>query len=158
MTGGLALFRDGQIRMSYSGADGLAEGRVRHLRFDRNGALWIATDGGLNRLKDGRMPMLTSKNGLPCEGVLWTIEDDAEPVWLNTLGGLVRVARWELAAWASGRKNTIQTTVFDGSDGGGAPATTGTYTPRVGKAPDGKIWFFSLDGIGAIDPRHIAAN
>jgi ligand-binding sensor domain-containing protein len=49
--GGLAWFREGRVRASYAAAGGLAEGRVNQLRFDREGALWAATVGGLSRLK-----------------------------------------------------------------------------------------------------------
>src|SRR5262249_51771285 len=52
--GGIAYYRDGQVRVSYSAADGLGEGRVSHLRFDGEGALWASTSGGLSRLKNGR--------------------------------------------------------------------------------------------------------
>src|SRR5262249_22144059 len=99
--GGVVYFRDGQVRAASSAADGLAEGRVNDLRFDRQGALWVATEGGLSRLKNGRTATLTSKNGLPCDAVHWTMEDDAQSVWLNMPCGLGRVARSELDAWAA---------------------------------------------------------
>ena len=38
-------FRDGEVRSSYSATDGLGEGRVNQLRFDGEGALWIASLG-----------------------------------------------------------------------------------------------------------------
>ena len=43
--GGIAHYRDGQIRASYTVADGLTAGRVGDLQFDKDGALWIATWG-----------------------------------------------------------------------------------------------------------------
>ena len=70
------------------------------------GALWIATEGGLSRLKDGHIATLTSKSGLPCDAVQWTMEDDAQSVWLMMPCGLVRVARSELDAWASAADKT----------------------------------------------------
>jgi ligand-binding sensor domain-containing protein len=76
--GGLAYFADGQVRASYSTADGLGEGRVNGLRFDRDGTLWAATEGGLSRLKNGRIATLSSKNGLPCDSTHWVMEDNAE--------------------------------------------------------------------------------
>src|SRR5262249_34904771 len=90
--GGVTWFHDGQVRASYSKADGLGDGRVNDLWFDRGGALWAATEGGLSRLKNGRIATLTGKNGLPCDAVHWTMEDDAQSVWLNMPCGLVRVA------------------------------------------------------------------
>ncbi len=159
--GGVAWFRDGQVHSSYSGADGLGEGRVNDLRFDGGGALWIATEGGLSRLKNGRIATLTGKNGLPCDAVQWTIEDAAQSVWLMMPCGLVRVARSELDAWAIAADKTARTvraTVFDSSDGLRTLAVVGDYTPRVSESPDGKLWFIAPDGISVVDPRHLTFN
>ena len=159
--GGVAWFRDGQVQSSYSEADGLGEGRVNDLRFDDGGALWIASEGGLSRLKNGRIATLTGKNGLPCDAVQWTIEDKAQSVWLMMPCGLVRVARSELDAWAiAADKNarTIRATVFDSSDGLRTLAVVGDYTPRVAESPDGKLWFIVPDGISVVDPRHLTFN
>ena len=159
--GGVAWFRDGQVHSSYSEANGLGEGRVNDLRFDDGGALWIATEGGLSRLKNGRITTLTNKNGLPCDAVQWTIKDAAQSVWLMMPCGLVRVARSELDAWAiAGDKTarTIRATVFDSSDGLRTLAVVGDYTPRVSESPDGKLWFIAPDGISVIDPRRLPIN
>jgi len=71
--GGVAHFADDQVRATYGVAEGLSEGTVRSLRLDRDGSLWAATDVGLSWLKDGRFATLTSKNGLPCDAVQWSI-------------------------------------------------------------------------------------
>ena len=115
--GGVAYFKDGQVRASYAAADGLGEGRVNGLQLDRDGTLWAATEGGLSRVKNGRVATLTSKNGLPCDAVHWVMEDDDHSFWLYMACGLVRIARSELDAWAADPKRTIQATVFDSSDG-----------------------------------------
>ncbi len=100
--GGVLYFKDGQVRASYAAADGLGKGHVPGLQLDRDGALWAATEeGGLSRIKDGRITTLTSKNGLPCDTIHWTIEDDDRSLWLYTACGLVRIARSELDAWVA---------------------------------------------------------
>jgi signal transduction histidine kinase/ligand-binding sensor domain-containing protein len=160
--GGIAYFRDGHVHSSYSAAEGLGKGRVNQLRFDGEGTLWIATDGGLGRLENGRIATLTSNNGFPCNEVQWMIEDDAHSVWLMMPCGLVRVARSDLDAWAIAADKTshrIQATVFDGSDGLRTLAVlTNDYTPHVTKSPDGKLWFVTPDGISVVDPRHLPFN
>jgi signal transduction histidine kinase/ligand-binding sensor domain-containing protein len=153
----VAYFKDGQIRASYAGADGLGEGRVTGLQLDLDGALWAATEGGLSREKNGRIATLTSRNGLPCDTVHWVMEDDDHSFWLYTACGLVRIARPELDRWATDPKRTIQTTVFDSSDGVGSHSVP-LYSPRVAKSSDGKIWFLTLDGVSVIDPRHLPFN
>ncbi len=159
--GGVVWFRDGHVLSSYSAPDGLGEGRVYQLRFDGEGALWIATEGGLSRLENGRITTLASNSGLPCNAVQWTIEDDVQSVWLMMPCGLVRVARSELDAWASAVDKTarrIHATVFDSSDGLRSLAVVGDYTPRVGKSADGKLWFSVPDGISVVDPHHLPFN
>jgi ligand-binding sensor domain-containing protein/signal transduction histidine kinase len=156
--GGVAYLTDGQIRASYTAAEGLGNGRVNHLRLDQDGALWVAKEGGLSRLKNGRVDSLTIKNGLPCEGVHWTIEDDARALWLYTACGLVRIALTELDAWALDSKRTIHSTVFDSSDGVRILAIGSHYSPQVTKSSDGKLWFTSLDGVSVVDPRHLRIN
>ncbi|HKR85587.1 MAG TPA: two-component regulator propeller domain-containing protein [Terriglobales bacterium] len=162
--GGIAYLSDGQVRASYTTTDGLGEGHVNYLRVDRDGTLWVATDGGLSRLKNGRIETLTSKNGLPCDTVHWAVEDDDHSVWLYTACGLVRIARPELDAWAAAMeedgdaKPIIHVTVFDSSDGVRILPTATHYNPKVSKSADGKLWFAGVDGVMVVDPRHLGFN
>ena len=81
--GGVLYFGDGKVRASYTPADGLGEGPVAALQLDRDGALWAATQqGGLSRIKDGRVATLTTRNGLPCDTIHWSMEDDDRSLWL----------------------------------------------------------------------------
>src|SRR4029077_1770483 len=134
----------GQIRASYTVADGLGVGTVREFQIDQEGTLWISTEGGLSRLKDGRIATLSSRNGLPCDTVTWVMDDDDHSFWLNMACGLVRLARPELEAWAAtadkdpGRR--VQATVFDTSDGVRSHLTSSGYSPSVAKSADGKLW------------------
>src|SRR5712671_112446 len=156
--GGVAYFRDGKVRESYSGLDGLGEGIVTSLSLDSDGTLWAATEGGLSRVKNGRVATLTSQNGLPCNAVFWVMQDDTHSFWLYTACGLVRIAGTEMDAWVTDPKRTIQSTVFDSSDGVRSRALTTGYTPLVAKSANGKLWFLPLDGVSVIDPRHLPFN
>ena len=156
--GGFAYFRDGQIRASYAGIEGLEEGEVRGFYVDRNGTLWAPTAGGLSRIKDGHILTLTSQNGLPCNTVHWMMEDDARSVWLYLACGLVRIGWSELDAWASHPKQTIHATVFDGSDGVTSHRLPAGYNALVAKSSDGKLWFVRNVGVSVIDPHHLAFN
>ena len=156
--GGIAYLKDGQIRSSYSVADGLGKGSVNDLQLGSDGAVWAATEGGLSRVKDGRVTTLTSRNGLPCDAVNSVIEDNDHSFWLYMACGLVRIARSELDAWVSDSKRSVQTTVFDSSDGVRSRALAGGHSRLVTKSPDGKIWFSPPDGVSFIDPRHLPFN
>jgi len=162
--GGLEYFAGGQVQASYTAANGLGEGRVNGLRFDPDGTLWAATEGGLSRYKNGRIATLTSRNGLPCDSTHWVMEDDAHSFWLYTACGLVRMARSELDAWTAAvdggkaMNRTLHIMVFDNADGVRSMEDHGGYTPHVAKSSDGKLWFLPQDGASVIDPRHIPSN
>jgi signal transduction histidine kinase/ligand-binding sensor domain-containing protein len=155
--GGVAYLENGQVRASYNTADGLGNGQVS-LRLGSRGELWAATEGGLSRIKDGNVTTLTSKNGLPCDAVHWSMEDDNNAVWLYMPCGLVRIVRSELDAWERDKKHLVQTTIFDIFDGVRTFGIPSGYLPHVTKSPDGKIWFTPRDGVSVIDPRHLAFN
>ena len=162
--GGAAYLKDGQVRVLYSAADGMGEGRVNQLRLEPDGTLWAATEGGLSRLKNGRVATLTTKNELPCDAIYWAMEDDNHSFWLYTACGLVRIARGEIDDWAAAvdkskdAKRTIHATVFDSSDGVRSSAYAVGYSPLAAKSPDGKLWFTGLDGVSVVDPRHLSFN
>jgi signal transduction histidine kinase/ligand-binding sensor domain-containing protein len=165
--GGITYFSDGQVRASYTAADGLGAGSVSDFHFDDDddGTLWVSTGGGLSRLKNSRVTTLSSKNGLPCDAVHWAREEDDRSMWLYTACGLVRIDRSELDAWAAAvdkKQDTsslpIRVTVFDSSDGVRSLPNAGHYHPLVAKTRDGKLWFLPWDGMSVIDPHHLPFN
>src|SRR5271165_3769853 len=157
--GGVFYFKDGRLRASYTAADGLGEGHVADLQFDREGALWAATTGGLSRIKNGHIATLTTRNGLPCDTIHWSIEDDDRSLWLYTTCGLVRITRSELEAWIADPERRVEMTVWDAADGvrlrSGAASE---YGPRVARATDGRLWFVTGEGVQVVDPHHLAFN
>ena len=158
--GGVLYFKGRHVRASYTAADGLAKGHVPGLRLDRDGALWAGTEeSGLSRIQDGRIATLTARNGLPCDAVHWSIEDDDRSLWLYTACGLVRIARSELDAWIADPKRRIATTVWDAADGVMVhPASPTSFGPPVAKSTDGKLWYMGGEGVQVVDPHHLAFN
>jgi signal transduction histidine kinase len=156
--GGVAYLKDGQVRASYTAADGLGEGYIGHLRIDRDGGLWAATQGGLIRLKDGRVATLNSRNGLPCDAVNWSVEDDDHSLWLYADCDLLRIPQADIEAWTADSKHIVTPTVFDNSDGVRLLSVPNGYSPLVAKSSDGKLWFLPTDGVSVIDPRHLPVN
>jgi len=155
--GGISYFADGAIRKSYSVAEGLGAGRVNRLRFGPRGALWAATENGLSRIKDDHVTTLTSKNGLPCDKVHWTVDDADHFVWVYTACGLVRIARTEMDAWVNDPSRSVPSTRFDVSDGV-RPQSNPSAVHGVSKASDGRIWYVAFDGVSVIDPQHFPFN
>jgi PAS domain S-box-containing protein len=158
--GGVLYFKDGKVRASYTSAEGLGAGHVAGLRLDRDGAMWAATEnGGLSRIKDGRIDTLTIRHGLPCNTIHWSIEDDDRSLWMFTACGLVRVMRDELDAWIADPTRRIVTKTWGAADGATPKAVSPAYfNPPVAKAADGKLWFVAGEGVQVVDPHHLPFN
>ena len=156
--GGVAFLKNGAIGASYGTADGLAAGRVAQLQIDSNGALWATTATGMTRINDGHVATLTTRNGLPCEGVHWTIADVVGALWLSTPCGLVRISSSDLTAWIADPNRSLMTKVLDASDGFRSTPTPIGFNPPAVRLVDGQIWFAGASGVGAVDPGRLPFN
>ena len=162
--GGVAHFSGDRLSVAYSAEDGLGDGQILDFRFSADGALWAATQGGLSRLKGGNIETLSSKNGLPCDTVHWSMEDDDQALWLYTACGLLRIARSAVDTWAAaaekGEHSTVavQLTVFDSSDGVRSNQVFPPQKPRVTKTAGGTLVFLPIDGVSMVDPRRLLRN
>ena len=163
--GGISYFDDGHIQKRYTAADGLGPGTITNLQVSKDGTLWVATDSGLSRMKDGRFVTLNRQNGLPCDPIHWFIQGDDHSFWLYTPCGLMRLSRSEMDTWTAAAdrnqaaKQMVHPTVFDTADGVRVRAIPyRPYNPPVTKSSDGKIWFVSSEGVSVIDPHRLQFN
>ena len=156
--GEIAFFADGKIRASYL-VKGPGKRGIRDLRLDPDGALWAATEGGLIRLKNGHLATLNSENGLPCDIVHASIDDDVGSFWIYSACGLVRVARSDVDAWSRGAlgRQAIRSLVLDASDGVRS-SSVWHFGPKIAKSPDGRLWLASSTGVMTVDPRDLQRN
>jgi ligand-binding sensor domain-containing protein/signal transduction histidine kinase len=158
LSGGIAYFRAGQIRNLPLSDDRAGARKVLDISRGRDGSIWVATENGLSRIKNGRVATLTTANGLPCKTVHWIIEDDLSSYWLYTNCGLQRVARTDLDAWTADPKRMIQVTTFDADDGVRLVPILKGFRPAVTKTSDGKIWFVNGNTVSFLDPSHSDIN
>jgi signal transduction histidine kinase/ligand-binding sensor domain-containing protein len=158
LSGGMAYFRAGQIRNLPLSDDGASARRVLNVARDRDGSIWAATNNGVSRINNGRVAMLTTANGLPCNTVHWIIEDDLSSYWLYTQCGLLRVARTDMDSWIADPKRAIRPTTFGVEDGIRLVPILKGLRPAVTKASDGRIWFVNGEKVSFIDPSRITLN
>jgi signal transduction histidine kinase/ligand-binding sensor domain-containing protein len=161
--GGIVQFSHGQVRISYSARDGLGKGGVNDLSAEADGTLWAATEGGLSRIKGGRIATLDSRSGFPCDAVRSMLHDDDGAFWVRTACGLVRIEGSDLDAWGAAVDHgsappRIRATVLGSSDGARSEGTATTFSPTAAKSRDGKLWFLSYGGVEVVDPRHLPVN
>src|SRR5262249_24615219 len=135
--GGVARFVDGRISASYSSSDGLPAGGVRDLQQDPDGTLWVSTETGLGRVKEGRVAILSSTSGLPCDDVRWVRDDRAGALWIATACWLVRLGRADIDRWAaavgSGDRSAklVPNALFGGAEGFRAGGVVNYTWPAV---------------------------
>ena len=157
--GAVDYFKDGQVRLSYTAANGMSKGPVASLRLDRDGAVWAATqNGGVSRIKEGRITTLTTSNGLPCDKIHWTTEEDDRSLWLYTACGLLRIPQSQVDAWISDPARRVEPTLWDATDGALPWGSPSSFGPTFAKAADGKLWLVTREDIEVVAPRHLALN
>ena len=146
--------------------------RISSLQRDRQGALWIATAGGVARLQNGKVETFTSANGLSSNLVLSLFEDREGSVWIGTEAGglnLLKSKKFNTYTTREGLPNDLVKAIYQdaqggiwiGSNGGGLTLFKNgkftTWTTRDGLSSDvvlslagdaaGVIWIGTPDGL-----------
>jgi ligand-binding sensor domain-containing protein len=68
--GELIFFREGEVKQRYLNTNQVFQ-NPRSLRVDADGTVWVGSSAGLSRLRNGELATLSSRNGMPCDGVQW---------------------------------------------------------------------------------------
>lgn len=157
--GGLNRFKDG-IFTNYTTQNGMATNVIRCLLEDSSEAntLWIGTQGGgLHRFKDGKFIVFTVKDGLFDDTAFCILEDGLGWLWMTCNKGVYRVRKSDLSAFADGKIQKIPCESFGKADGMKS-AECGGGSPAGMKSMDGNLWFPTMAGVVAVDPRNLFSN
>jgi ligand-binding sensor domain-containing protein/signal transduction histidine kinase len=161
--------------------------RIQTANADREGVLWIGTNGGLVRWAAGKIERLPVTDPLAATSILSILEDREGNLWVGTeTGGLhiLRDERFRTLGARNGLSSDATTTVVEdstgtlwvGTSGYGLNAVTRSgvdfgkaraYTSRDGltsdiilslaAAPDGDLWVGTPDGLNRIRRGAITA-
>ncbi len=141
---------------SWTVKDGLPGDQVIAFYEDHAGGLWIGTSGGgLRRFKDGRFAAITVKQGLYDNRtfqILSDSEDDSGALWMSSNRGIFRVSLRELNECADGRRAAVTSFAYGVADGM-LSRECNSASPAGWKARDGRLWFPTVKGVVAIDPK-----
>ena len=88
--GGLSRF-DGKTWKVYTVTDGLPGNHVFMLHVDPKGSLWVGTDNGLAKMKDGRFEVLTTRDGLFSNTVFSMTTTRDGTMWVGSFGGVAKI-------------------------------------------------------------------
>jgi ligand-binding sensor domain-containing protein/signal transduction histidine kinase len=154
VNGDLARYRHGQLE-TFPASLG-QNAAVRQILVNLDDSILAATPAGLIGWKGGILRTLTSRNGLPCDGVYSLMSDNQDNLWLYTPCGLVRVERSELQKWWQHADAFVQVRVFDAFDGARPSGTS--FRPQSSRSPDGRLWFANGSVLQMIDPADLDEN
>jgi ligand-binding sensor domain-containing protein/signal transduction histidine kinase len=143
---------------AYTSRDGLTGDQVGALHESDDGGLWVGTDTGLCRFRDGRVAGFTPDSGVPQQPIHCILEDDFGRIWLSHAAGIARVARTELEAWLHDRSRMPAVADFGTMDGILNLESTGGSQPAGLKARDGRLWFPTRRGLVVVDPAVCPTN
>jgi signal transduction histidine kinase/ligand-binding sensor domain-containing protein/DNA-binding response OmpR family regulator len=154
---GVNYFRDGKFA-SYDAHQGL-----NFLVFcfceDSDATIWMGTwGGGLARIKNGILTMVTSKDGLFDDLAYQILEDDNGNLWMSSNNGVSRVSKKELNDFANGMIRKITSVPYGVADGMKSRECDGGLPPAGWKAHDGKLWFATVEGLAVVDPGNLPLN
>ena len=96
--GGLSQLREARFSV-YTKEDGLPHDFATAVFEDSQGSLWMGTNGGLGRLKDGRITSWAAKQGRPENDSI--TEDRAGNLWFSARGQLTQFRDGQFTRWTT---------------------------------------------------------
>lgn len=152
--GGLANLRNGKWQI-LTKQDGLLHDRVWPLAVEPNGALWVGTPLGLNRIRDDRIASVTTSEGLADDLVYSLLDDGHGWYWSHGNHGLSRMRVAQLNAVADGRESYLFAVRYDEADGMESTEGNGDEQPSAARLGNGELWFPTTRGAVIVDPARL---
>jgi len=151
--GDLELFRNGALQKFPINPDSKSP-LANHIIAQPDGAVLAAFDDGLVEMRRGKVQRMTTKNGLPCEGIFSFVEDKEKRWWLNTQCGIVEFSDSELERWWTNPEAVIQTRLYDVLDGA-RPSARAPFNSAA-TSPDGRVWFVNSGVVQMLEPSSLS--
>ncbi len=151
-TGDLALFRGGVLKKFPVGSK--ANLWTNQIIAEADGSVLAAFDDGLVGLRQGKVQRMTTKNGLPCSGIISFVQDKEKRLWLNTKCGVVEFSDSELQRWWARPEAAIQAHFYDALDGA-RPSARPPFKSSA-NSPDGRVWFVNSGVVQMLDPFRLS--
>lgn len=142
----------------YNLEDGLASEVVFDIFEDRKGSLWFMTNNGLSRYKDDKFASADEQSGLFANTLFQLMQDRAGNFWFTSNRGIFQVSTNAMQRLMDEKMPLAISDFRHFSKADGLRRTEVTPSSRGTLAPDGILWFGTLQGVSAIDPIHLPLN
>ena len=120
---------------------------------DKMGVLWIGTKGnGLRILKDNKLSLCTTENGLHDNYIYSITEDRYNNIWMSSNTGVFKVERDNFTRFLKNNKTQIFSSFFNESDGMTSSQCIGNIQPAVWKNRLGLLYYPTAQGISCFNP------
>ncbi len=147
----------GQVLQRFTSADGLDVGNVTAIH-PAGGQLWVGGEVGVSQLYGARFYSIRTASGMPIKSISGIASTKSGDLWLNAVGGIVRIADQEVQRLARDPNYPVQTEIFDSLDGVPGDPVELRPTPSAVATSDGRVWFGMIDGLVWIDGADSARN
>ena len=154
---GVYSLANGQLN-HFQISEGLASGVVFDIVEDKDGSLWFMTNNGLSRYKNGAFTSVDEHSGLFANTLFQLMQDEAENLWFTSNRGIFQVSPIALQKLIDERKPLGISDFKHFSKADGLRSTEITPSSRGILAPNGHLWFGTLQGVSTIDPIHLPLN
>jgi signal transduction histidine kinase/ligand-binding sensor domain-containing protein len=152
----MAVLHNDKVQQ-FGPAEGLSVGNVLSI-YSQRGTLWVGGDQGLARFHEGRFVALNDSAGRPIAGVAGIVQTAQGELWLQALGGLIRIGAADLAGVLKGGRQQVAVERFDYLDGYSGETQQVRPLNTLAEAGDGRLWYSTSSSVGVIDPRRIVRN
>jgi signal transduction histidine kinase/ligand-binding sensor domain-containing protein len=132
--------REGSLTARLTAGKELPGSRIQSVLADREGALWIGTNGGLARWVDGKVQRLPASDPLASASVLTLMEDREGNIWVGTEADglyILRDQRFRTLGAREGLSSDQTTTVVEGTAGTLWVGTSGGGLNAIAKGAGG---------------------
>nr|WP_325063855.1 diguanylate cyclase [Lysobacter panacisoli] len=117
--------------------------------------VWISTDRGLYRHRDGRTVRVGLEQGLPVDTVFQLVPDLRGHAWITSNRGVLRVSLDALRDAADGTALPLRAERYTEADGLASAQGNGSSSPSAILRHDGSVWLATAGGVSMVDPARM---
>ncbi|HEY0801288.1 MAG TPA: ATP-binding protein, partial [Steroidobacteraceae bacterium] len=139
-----------QTLQQFTADDGLDVGNVMAIH-RAAGRVWVGGETGLSQLRDGRFSGIHAASGTPVKGISGITSTSNGDLWLNAVGGIVRIKAREVQRLIQDPNYRIETEISDNLDGVPGDPVQLRPVPSTIATADGRVWFATTSGLAWID-------